>query len=186
MIPYEHLSEKTQQILLRKAKSSGRLPAECLDIFEGQILYLVDAINALPGLVSNESCGGHPEKLLLPFVNFTLLEPAAAQRDLAYVIKGAYLSNWQVLCNCSRPGSAEGIYYSYLLLPRMGHASDTEPDIRLSTSHFQQELYTLYRRYPPYPQHAGLHWLRTRPVFRVGRSWAGHRQHFALDAEVIP
>lgn len=80
MIPYEQLSEKTQQILVRKSRNNGRLPAECLDIFEGQILYLVDAINALPGLVSNESCGGHAEKLLLPFVKFTLLEPAAAQR----------------------------------------------------------------------------------------------------------
>jgi hypothetical protein len=125
MIPYEKLSEKTQQILVRKSRSNGRLPAECLDIFEGQILYLVDAINALPGLVSNESCGGHAEKLRLPFVKFTLLEPAAAQRDLAYVVKGAYLSHWQVLCSCSRPGSAEGIYYSYLLMPRLGHASDT-------------------------------------------------------------
>lgn len=128
MISFDSLSQKTKDILIRYAKPYSKEPSECMyDVFEKEeIIYLVDAINTLPGLISSESCGGHsdekekPKKYspyFFPFVRFTITDPDEGLKNLAYVIKGAYKNNWSVITNCSRTGAREEIFYSFLLLP---------------------------------------------------------------------
>jgi hypothetical protein len=118
MILFDNLSSKTQEILTRKSKVTGTNPSDCMFIFEEEIIHIVDSINLLPGLITNESCGGHPERKLFPFVNFTITDKENGLTNLAYIIQGAYKNNWGVICNSDRPGSTEGIFYSFLLLPQ--------------------------------------------------------------------
>jgi hypothetical protein len=129
MISFDSLSQKTKDILIRYAKPYNKEPSECMyEVFEKEeIIYLVDAINTLPGLISSESCGGHSnekEKLkrldsiyFFPFVRFTITDPEEGLKSLAYVIKGAYENNWNVITNNSRSGAREEIFYSFILLP---------------------------------------------------------------------
>lgn len=115
MIEFNNLCDETKAILERASRTRGAAPEACVGIFEGNSILLVDAINFLSGLVTNESCGGHPEKLLHPFINFTIVQPEDGCASLAYVINAAQQNGWRVFPKSMMNSS--GICYSLLLLP---------------------------------------------------------------------
>lgn len=116
MMNYNELCEKTRLILTRKSRSTNCSPDECMYIFEKNIIFLVDVINRLPGIVTNESCGGHADKLLSPFVTY-VFDGAEGLSSMAYIVRGAYNNNWSVISIDFSPGRKSEISYSFLLLP---------------------------------------------------------------------
>ncbi|MDD2715878.1 MAG: hypothetical protein PHW04_08305 [Candidatus Wallbacteria bacterium] len=114
---------KTSQILQKIEKSRSFHESELK--IEPEILSLVNELNGLTGIITNESCGGHPEKLQLPWIRFTLDDPHGLDQ-LALVSVSTTTFGWLLVCEPNLavnpdtlkiPSFLKKISFRFLLLP---------------------------------------------------------------------
>lgn len=87
-------SEKTLKIMKIIADScTGFGHGDKLD---QNIIPLINALNMVPGMHTNWSCGGHPEKKRFPYVSFTFDYKLLGLDNLALIAHAASESQWIV------------------------------------------------------------------------------------------
>lgn len=87
MEPY---CKKTADLIRRVAEHTR----EGGDKLDQNILVLLDALNRVPGIHTNWSCGGHADKKRFPYISFTFDDPTTGVANLAKVAHAAEQSDW--------------------------------------------------------------------------------------------